>query len=665
MSNLQKPIEPQPHPREFVKAEPPWPGVVATALCALFGGLSVWASAADYPPWLFAGFCVAAYLAGGWGPTKSAFESLLQGKLNVDLLMIVAAIGAASIGDWLEGAVLLFLFSLSGALEAFAMYRTARSIESLVNLRPREALLLDPTGERRIPVEALRVGDRVRVKPGERFPVDGLIEEGETWADESTLTGESEMISKPLGAQVFAGTINGQGGVVVLMTKAGEDSTLARIVHMVQEAQAQKTPTQRIVESWQRPYVIGVFTLSLLVFFGGKILHTESWHDAFYHAMVILVAASPCAVVVSSPSVMLSAIARAARQGVLFKGAVHLETLGQVETIAFDKTGTVTFGKPSVTDLWARPGVSGKGDTELLLRLASAVEHRSEHPLGAPVIREAKEKGVFPSNLVVTDFQSRTGLGIWARVNDPAQEPVWVGVGREGLFSERGISLPGELVEQADRIRSEGKTALLVVSHRNGEHTPLEFGIIGVADKVRPEAREVLDLLGKMGIKKRVILTGDHQMVARIIGHELHADEVRAGLMPDQKVVELARLQENSTIVAMVGDGVNDAPALAAASVGIAMGGAGTDVALEVADVVLMRDDLRGLPVAVMISRMACARVRQNMLFAFGVIAFLVMGAFFDLPLWMGVIGHEGSTVLVGLNGLRLLWEKLPIEGNA
>jgi len=264
----------------------------------------------------------------------------------------------------------------------------------------------------------------------------------------------------------------------------------------------------------------------------------------------------------------------------------------------------------------------------------------------------------------VTDFQSRTGLGVWARVADPAAETVWVGVGREGLFSERSISLPGELVEQADRVRSEGKTALLVVSHRNGEHTPLEFGVIGVADKVRPEAREILDLLGKMGIKKRVILTGDHQKVAQIIGRELHADEVRSGLMPDQKVVELARLQENNTIVAMVGDGVNDAPALAAASVGIAMGGAGTDVALEVADVVLMRDDLRGLPVAVMISRMACARVRQNMLFAFGVIAFLVMGAFFDLPLWMGVIGHEGSTVLVGLNGLRLLWEKLPIEGN-
>ena len=665
MNNSKKNVEQGSFKTEPVKAQPPWSGIVATALCALFGLLALWASLQELPLWMFIGFCVAAYLAGGWGPTQSAFESLLHGKLNVDLLMIVAAIGAASIGDWMEGAVLLFLFSLSGALEAFAMYRTTRSIESLVNLRPREALLLDPTGERRIPVDALKIGDRVRVKPGERFPVDGVIDEGETWADESTLTGESEMITKPKGALVFAGTINGQGGVIVLMTKAGEDSTLARIVHMVQEAQAQKTPTQRVVESWQRPYVLGVFTLSFLAFFGGKIIHTQSWHDAFYHAMVLLVAASPCAVVVSSPSVMLSAIARAARQGVLFKGAVHLETLGQVETIAFDKTGTVTLGKPSVTDIWSFEGGSGKGYPDQLLRFAAAVEHQSEHPLGVPVINDAKQKGLFPSNLVVSDFQSRTGLGIWAKVADPAGETVWVGIGREGLFSERGISLPGELVEKADRIRSEGKTALLVIIHLGGQTIPLDFGVIGVADKIRPEARETLDQLGRMGIRKRVILTGDHERVAQIIGRELHADEVRAGLMPDQKVVELSRLQENNTIVAMVGDGVNDAPALAAASVGIAMGGAGTDVALEVADVVLMRDDLRGLPVAVMISRLACARVRQNMLFAFGVIAFLIVGAFFNLPLWMGVIGHEGSTVLVGLNGLRLLWEKLPVDAKA
>jgi Cd2+/Zn2+-exporting ATPase len=336
-----------------------------------------------------------------------------------------------------------------------------------------------------------------------------------------------------------------------------------------------------------------------------------------------------------------------------------------VETIAFDKTGTVTLGKPSVTDMWSSQVGFGQGNPEQLLRFAAAVEHQSEHPLGVPVIHEAKEKGLFPSNLVVSDFQSRTGLGIWAKVAEPAGETTWVGIGREGLFSERSIPIPGELVEQADRIRSEGKTALLVIIHRNGDTSPIEFGVIGVADKIRPEARETLDQLGRMGIRKRVILTGDHERVAQIIGRELHADEVRAGLMPDQKVVELARLQENNTIVAMVGDGVNDAPALAAASVGIAMGGAGTDVALEVADVVLMRDDLRGLPVAVMISRLACARVRQNMLFAFGVIAFLIVGAFFNLPLWMGVIGHEGSTILVGLNGLRLLWEKLPIEGNA
>ena len=633
-----------------VKASPPIFGAIATAICAVLGTVGAVLHRMDFSTaseWSVAA-CAAAYLAGGLGPTVNAVSALRNRQLNVDLLMILAAIGAAAIGDWIEGVVLLFLFSLSGTLEAFAMYRTTRSIESLIQLRPREALLVREgvSEDQRVPVESLQIGDVIRIRPGERFAVDAIVCDGETWADEATLTGESEPIHKPLGAMVFSGTINSQGSVLVRMTRAVADTTLERIVHMVQEAQAQKTPTQRFVESWQQPYVIGVIAAAALVFLGARIVHTASWYDAFYHAMVMLVAASPCAVVVSAPAVLLSAIARAGRHGVLFKGGVHLESLGKVDVIALDKTGTVTLGKPGVTEVWTPEGV----DEARMLSLAATVEQRSEHPLGVPVVAEVRRRGIAISESPLSEFHSHTGHGVHARVDG-----IWVGVGREGLFETHDIAVPAELLEQAQRIRERGQTALLVLTLEESL-----CGVIGVADLIRPEATATIDALKRLGIRKIVILTGDHERVAQAIAKLLHADEVRAGLLPDQKVIELRRLAENGGLVAMVGDGVNDAPALAVASVGIAMGGAGTDVALEVADVVLMRDDLRALPLAVWISRLARKRVRQNMIFAFTMIGVLVIATFFDLPLWLGVLGHEGSTVVVVFNGLRLLWEPAP-----
>jgi Cd2+/Zn2+-exporting ATPase len=343
---------------------------------------------------------------------------------------------------------------------------------------------------------------------------------------------------------------------------------------------------------------------------------------------------------------LLSAIARAGRHGVLFKGGVHLESLGKVDVIAFDKTGTVTVGKPGVTEIWVAPGVN----EARLLSLAATVELHSEHPLSAPVVAEVRRQGIALSESPLGEFHSHTGLGVHARV-----DRIWVGVGREGLFETHDMAIPAALIEQAQRIRERGQTALLVLTLEESL-----YGVIGVADQIRPEATATMDALKRLGIRKVVILTGDHERVARAIAKLLHADEVRAGLLPDQKVIELRRLTEDGGLVAMVGDGVNDAPALAAARVGIAMGGAGTDVALEVADVVLMRDDLRALPLAVWISRLARKRVRQNMIFAFGMIGVLVIATFFDLPLWLGVLGHEGSTVVVVFNGLRLLWEKTP-----
>ncbi|MES2791755.1 MAG: heavy metal translocating P-type ATPase [Planctomycetota bacterium] len=631
-------------------AQLPLVGAISTALCAVLGGLAVLFASRQEPGAATASMlaAVGAFIAGGHGPTRSAFSDLLRWELNVDLLMILAATGAAAIGDWGEGLVLLFLFSLSGTLEAFAMYRTTRSIESLIQLRPREALLIrdgNPDGQT-VPVESLKVGDIVRVRPGERFSVDGIVSEGDTWADEATLTGESEQIQKSVGSNVFAGTINGQGSVLVRMTKAVADTTLERIVQMVQEAQAQKTPTQQLVEAWERPYVIGVLISAALVFLGARTVFAQPWDQAFYHSMVILVAASPCAVVVGSPAVMLSAIARAGRSGVLFKGAVHVESLGMVDTVAFDKTGTVTVGKPSVTEVWAPPGA----DVSRLLSLAAAIERRSEHPLAVPVLAEVRRREIAISDDPVTDFDSHTGLGVHGAVGH-----TWVGVGREGLFEKHQMAVPAELLQQVQRLRELGQTTLLIVTDEFGL-----YGAVAVADQARPEAAPTIDALKRLGIREVVILSGDHERVAQAVAKTVHADGVRGGLLPDQKVAEIRRLSEQGRVVAMVGDGVNDAPALAAARVGVAMGGAGTDVALEVADVVLMRDDLRALPLAVWISRVARQRVRQNMIFAFGVIVVLVVSTFASLPLWLGVLGHEGSTVIVVFNGLRLLWQKPP-----
>ena len=628
---------------------PPIDSAIETSACAFFG-IAGWIVSIIFPnvgPWSVV-LWIIAYLAGGFRPFLQAISDLRFRHLRVDALMVVAAIGAAALGDWKEGVILLFLFSLSDTLEEFAMYRTNRSIESLIQLRPRQATRISAATsvDEQVEVELLQIHDLIRVRPGERFAIDGKVVEGESWVDESTLTGESQPIHKSQGAEVFSGTMNGQGTVVVEMTKIIADTTLERIVHLVHEAQSQKTPTQRLVESWQQPYVIGVFAAAIFVFIGARLIHTLDWYDALYHAMVLLVAASPCAVVVSSPSVMLSAIALAGRHGVLFKGAAQLEMLGKVDVLALDKTGTVTQGRPVVTEVWAtEPSAMAR-----MLALAATVEQQSEHPLAIPVLEDIARRGISTIPTSLEDFHSHTGLGVHARVNG-----TWVGVGRESLFEEHEIEVPPNVIENAQRLRTLGQTALIVIAVEEKI-----AGVIGVADTLRPEAARTIRTLKDLGVRKVVLLTGDHERVAQAIAKDLAVDEVRAGLLPEGKVTELRRLAVDDHRIAMIGDGVNDAPALATADVGIAMGGAGTDVALEVADVVLMRDDLRALPMAIWISRLARKRVRQNMIFAFGTISILVLSTFFSLPLWLGVLGHEGSTVLVVFNGLRMLWERLP-----
>ena len=603
---------------------------------------------------------VVAYVSGGFGPTRELIRNLLARRLDINLLMVVAAAGSAFIGHWGEGAVLLFLFSLSGALESFTMERTARSIESLTELRPDTALVLRDGREVRVPVEQIGVGERVRAHPGERFAVDGVIEQGETTADESTLTGESAPVDKRIGDPVYAGTANLQGAPIVRVLRSAEETTLSRIVRAVHEATKEKSTTERIVERWQRPYVLAVFGGSLLALAIHHLVLHAPFEHAFYHAMVLLVAASPCAVVIATPAAMLSAITHAAQHGVLFKGSAHLERMSEVTALALDKTGTVTAGRPRVVEIESGGCPS---DGEELLRLAAAVEVRSEHPTARAVLEEAKRRGLeIPHG---TEFESHVGEGAHGHV-----EGLWVGIGREALFTSHEVSIPPAALESASRLRDRGRTALLVVARRtvggglpepagpgnpNGEDA-VACGAIAVADTVRPEARAALAACRKLGVKHIAVLTGDHALVAKAIGEEAGADQVLAELLPEQKVTAVRHMQRQWPSLAMVGDGVNDAPALATATVGVAMGGAGTDVALDTADVVLMRDDLRGIPFALWLARRAQRVVAQSLALAFGVIGILVVSTLTGiLPLWLAVVCHEGSTLLTIANGLRLL----------
>ncbi|MFN8740033.1 MAG: heavy metal translocating P-type ATPase [Pirellula sp.] len=586
---------------------------------------------------------VLAYLSGGYGTATSALDSLRRFKLNVDTLMLLAALGAAILGEWGEGVVLLFLFSLSGTLETYAVYRTNRAIESIMKLRPRVASKVKSEGgeDEVVLIESLVVGDQVRIKPGECIPVDGEVVEGEAWADESSLTGESNPVEKFAGCKVFAGAMNSRGTLIVRMSKNPEDFTIQKTIQLVHDAQARSTPSQRFVESWQQPYVILVLAAALMTFLGTKYLHTKEWGDAFYHAMVVLVAASPCAVVLSVPAVMLSAIAVAGRNGVLVKGPMFLELLSQTDTIAFDKTGTITRGKPTVTEVWTPK----ESDPNKLLLLAGLIEAQSEHPLAIPILAELKSRGISLPAEKIKDFQSHTGTGVHGTVMDH-----WVGVGKEALFQSHDFKMPDDLKSEIQRMRSQGMTALPVVTS-----DPKLYGAISVIDPVRKEAEQSIRELKELKIERLVMLTGDDLLVAKSVTKNLPLDQIFGGLMPEDKVKHIAKLTEGGHVVAMVGDGVNDAPALAAAQIGIAMGNRGSDVALDVADVVLMHDDLRKLPFAIRLGKVAQQRVRVNLRFAFGMILILLIASFFDMPLWLGVVGHEGSTLLVVFNGVRLL----------
>ena len=615
--------------------------------------------------WIPAFFYIVAYGFGGYYSLLESIDSLKKREFDVNTLMIVAALGAAVLGEPREGALLMFLFSLSGTLETYAMGRTHASIRSLIAMTPREAELLI-AGETRITsVEAIVPGDVVLVRPGAQIPTDGLIRAGASTVNEASITGESMPVEKHLGAKVFAGTLNGQGALEVEVTADASQSTLARIVSVVREAREQKANSQdftdRVIGVY---YAYAVVIVTLLAIVVGRVFLDEAWSATVYRAMTLMVVMSPCALVISIPAALLSALARAARSGVLFKGGRQLEAAATVKVVAFDKTGTLTTGRPGVVALIpvGGPGrlhaVTPIPDTQtvppddqmgeltadqmLLLMVAAAVEQSSEHPIARAVVLSAKERGLpIPE---AGEFKALIAAGATAVVNGQRLR-----VGKTTLF---GMVTPDVLIEVQAQQRN-GNTVIAVGSDDE------VWGLIAIADTMRPEAHQALHDLQAAGYRL-ALLTGDNEHVARALAKDLGLDDVQAELLPQDKVEAVRDLQTRYGPVAMIGDGINDAPALATATLGVAMGTGGTDVAHESADVVLMRDDLSRLAGALDLARRAQSVVRQNLIFAFAVIATLVIFTLKgSMILTYGVIGHEGSTLLVVANGLRML---LPIR---
>ncbi len=603
---------------------------------------------AGAPPAISIGLFVGAYIFGARDNVAHFVKDLRRGhfRFNIDLLMVVAALGAAILGAWLEGALLLFLFSLGHALEHYAMGRARHAISALAELTPQVALVVRNGREELMAIAEVHPGDRVVIKPAERIPVDGTVSQGKSGVNQAPITGESVPVDKVPGDQVFAGSVNGEGALVVEVTAAVGDRTLDRVIKLVAEAQTQKAPTQQFTDRFERVFVPLVLIGDALLIVLPPLLGVWTWSESFYRAMAVLVAASPCALALGTPAAVLSGIAQAARKGVLIKGGAHLEALGAIKVLALDKTGTITKGEPTVTDLVPLGGTA----EDDLLATAAAVERRSQHPLARAVARAAEQRSLTLPE--AGDLEAVTGRGLRSTVGGRRVE-----VGRLLMFEEGADKPPAEVSEAVTRLEAEGRTTMVVwrESATRGARGGEWLGVIGLADEARAGVREALMDLRKAGIERIVMLTGDNAGVGNAVARSVGIDEVRAGLLPEDKVTAIQELARQGH-VAMVGDGVNDAPALAHATVGIAMGGAGTAAALETADVALMGDDLDRLSFALGLSRKARAVIKQNLAISLGVIVLLLAAtATGVVGIGIAVVVHEGSTLVVIANALRLL----------
>ncbi len=580
----------------------------------------------------------AAVLIGGYTLFQKGLKNLARLKFDMSTLMTIAIIGAAIIGEWGEGAMVVILFAISEALERYSMDKARQSIESLMDIAPKEALIRRGTRELMVHVDDIQIGDVMIVKPGQKLAMDGIVINGTSTLNQAAITGESVPAAKTVNDEVFAGTLNEEGLLEVKVTKRVEDTTIAKIIHLVEEAQAERAPSQQFVDKFAKYYTPAIIVLAILIaavppLFGGD------WNDWIYQGLAALVVGCPCALVVSTPVAVVTAIGNAARNGVLIKGGIHLEEAGALKAIAFDKTGTLTKGVPAVTDV-----IAYTGNEIDLLKITAAIEKGSQHPLASAIMRKAEENGSDFNSVQVEGFLSITGKGIKAIVNGVLHY-----VGSPNLFEELHGTIDHDKMQQITELQQQGKTVMVL-----GTESEI-LSLIAVADEMRESSKPVISKLNSMGIET-VMLTGDNQRTANAIANQAGVMEIKADLLPEDKLTFIKELRANHHRVAMVGDGVNDAPALAASTVGVAMGGAGTDTALETADIALMSDDLSKLPYTIKLSRKALGIIKQNITFSLAIKALallLVVPGW--LTLWIAIFADMGATLLVTLNSLRLL----------
>lgn len=592
----------------------------------------------DWSGWLVRTIFAISILTGGIYTARRAWAATRVLSIDINVLMLVAVVGAMFIGEWSEGATVTFLFAFANILEARSMDRARNAIRALMDLTPPEAVVRRGAHETRVPVDDVRVGEILLVKPGEKIPLDGVVASGTSPVNQAPITGESMPVEKSAGDEVFAGTINGYGALDVRVTHLRQDTTLARIIALVELAQAQRAPSQAFVERFARYYTPAVIALAIILSIVPPFMLGQPFGMWFYRALVLLVISCPCALVISTPVSVVSAIATAARRGVLIKGGVHLERIGSVRCVAFDKTGTLTKGVPHVVDVIPLNATA----IDDILEIAAGLEVRSEHPVGRAILARAVESGIaLPAS---AEFQSIPGRGAEAVV---AGQPALIGNHR--LIEERGLCTAA-IHAKLDTLAATGRTAVLVA--RQGR--PL--GIIALADRTRESADAAIEMLRRHGVQRIVMLTGDNQASAEALARAVGVDETHAELLPHDKVAVVRRLKETYGTVAMVGDGVNDAPALAAADVGIAMGAAGTDAALETADIALMADELLKIPFAMRLGRATLRNIRMNVTLSLGLKAiFLALAVVGSATLWMAVVADMGASLLVIANGMRLL----------
>lgn len=587
------------------------------------------------------GLFAIAILIGGYSLFKEGLVNLSKAHFDMTTLMTIAVIGAAAIGEWGEGAVVVFLFAVSEALETYSMDKARNSIRSLMDIAPNTATIRRGSEEFEVDVDDILIGDIMIIKPGQKLSMDGEVAKGSSSINQAAITGESVPVYKTIGDDVFAGTLNEEGSLEVRVTKRAEDTTIAKIIHLVEEAQAERAPSQQFVDKFAKYYTPAILVISLLVVVLPPLLFGGEWNEWIYRGLAVLVVGCPCALVISTPVAIVTAIGNAARNGVLIKGGIHLEETGRLKVIAFDKTGTLTQGMPEVTNVISVSTMS----SDELLKMAASIEKLSQHPLASAILRKAEKSNI--ELMPVENFQSITGKGAKAEVDGQMFY-----IGSPNLFTTM-LDMNRVIEQEITALQSAGKTVMLLGSSDEVK------GYIAVADQLRENSSSIIQKLYDLGIEKTVMLTGDNKLAADAIGKQLSLSDVESDLMPEDKLDTIKSLRKTFGKVAMVGDGVNDAPALASSTVGIAMGGAGTDTALETADIALMGDDLNKLPYTIGLSRKTLTIILQNVSFALGLklIALLLIIPGW-LTLWMAIFADMGATLIVVLNSLRLVKSK-------